>query len=255
MLPGTLQANPGVNPDFLRPYKGFGVIRVTNNDANSRYNGLQLSANRRFSRGFSFGFAYTYSKTMDDGSAQRDVIPNAYDAHNLWGPSSLDTRHILVASWIYELPFFHNRQSVAGKLLGGWQVTGVTQFQSGTPFTVGTNEDVAGVGGVGRLDGNHPDGSKRDMQIWDINGDPVLPRGDRQFSNGAGDQNYWFRVRNDDGSPIFVKPAAGTFTTARNRANLIYAPGLQNWNLGLFKSFYVTESQRVTFRAGAFELG
>ena len=51
LLPGTLQANPGVNPDFLRPYKGFGVIRVTNNDANSMYNGLQLSANRRFSRG------------------------------------------------------------------------------------------------------------------------------------------------------------------------------------------------------------
>ena len=251
LQPGTLQANPGVNPDFLRPYKGFGVIRVTNNEANSNYNGLQVNLTRRFSQGLSFGVAYTLSKSSDDGSNPRDIIPNAFDARPLWGPSAYDTRNVLVVNWIYELPVFRNPATVAGKVLGGWQVTGVTQFQSGTPFTVGTNEDVAGVGGVGRLDGNHTDGSKRDMQIWNINGDPVLPRGDRQFSNGAGDQNYWFRVRNDDGSPIFVKPAAGTFSTARNR-NLVYAPGLQNWNLGLFKSFYVTEKQRVTFRAEAF---
>ena len=56
---GTLQANPGVNPDFLRPYKGFGPIRITNNDANSTYNGFQVGVNARFSDGLSFGAAYT----------------------------------------------------------------------------------------------------------------------------------------------------------------------------------------------------
>ena len=88
----TVLANPGVNLDALRPYKGYNSIRETDNVANSTYNSLQVAVNKRFSRGFLFGIAYTLSKTMDNGSAQRDIIPNTYDASNLWGQSGLDVR-------------------------------------------------------------------------------------------------------------------------------------------------------------------
>lgn len=63
LLPGTVQANLGINPDSLRPFKGFGVIRVTNNDANSIYHSLQVGVTRRFTKGLSYGLAYTYSKS------------------------------------------------------------------------------------------------------------------------------------------------------------------------------------------------
>ena len=76
----------------------------------SLYQGLQLGLNRRFSSGFSYGFAYTLSKSSDNGSAQRDIIPNAFDASALWGPSDFDTRHVAVINFIYELPFFKNAQ-------------------------------------------------------------------------------------------------------------------------------------------------
>jgi hypothetical protein len=154
-----------------------------------------------------------------------------------------------VINVIYELPFLRNRSTLAGKLLGGWQLTAVTQFQSGLPFTVGSADDLAGVGGRGNLNDNID--RVREIQIWNVNGDPKLSSGEQRFSEGAGDQNFWFRTTNGDGSPIFTAPAAGTFTTQRNR-NLVRGPGYQNWNIGLFKSFYVTERQRIVFRFEAF---
>src|SRR5207247_11250921 len=89
---GTLPPGSTINPDYLRPYKGFNTIRVTNNDANSMFNSFQLGVTRRFTKGFSYSLAYTLSKLEDDGSAQRDIIPNAYNAGNLWGPSDYDRR-------------------------------------------------------------------------------------------------------------------------------------------------------------------
>ncbi|MBA3439517.1 MAG: carboxypeptidase regulatory-like domain-containing protein, partial [Pyrinomonadaceae bacterium] len=131
LQPGQAFLSP--NPDPLRPYKGFGPIRVTNNDANSTYNGFQLGVTRRFTQGFSFGLAYTLSKSEDNGSAQRNVVPNAYDVSNLWGPSEYDRRHVLVINGIYEFPFFRDRSSFVGKVLGGWAISAVSQFQTGTP--------------------------------------------------------------------------------------------------------------------------
>jgi hypothetical protein len=247
--PGTLQANPGANPDALRPFRGFGPIRLTNNEATSRYNALQVGVTRRFTQGLSYGVAYTYGKSEDDGSGPRDILPNSYDASTFWGPSAFDNRHVAVINFIYELPFLRSRSNLTGKLLGGWQITGVSQFQSGLPFTVGSGDDFAGVGGRGNLNDNIS--GVREIQIWNRNGDPGLPRGDRKFSDGPSDQNFWFRTRNDDGTSIFSVPAAGTFTSQRNR-NAVRGPGYQNWNLGIFKNFYVTERQRVVFRAEAF---
>src|SRR5262249_29827940 len=144
--PGTTQANPNVNENALRPFKGFGPIRSTNNEARSIYEGFQLGVNRRFAKGLAFGVAYTLSSSYDNGSAQRDVIPNAYDDSFLWGPSAFDTRHVLVLNWVYDLPFFKDQSRLSGKVLGGWKFTGVTQFQTGTPITIQTGDDIAGVG-------------------------------------------------------------------------------------------------------------
>src|SRR5207302_1468926 len=90
--PDVVAANPGVNLDALRPYKGYNSIRETDNVASSRYNSLQVQWNRRFAQGLLFGVSYTLSKSMDDGSAQRDIIPDTYFAHNLWGQSDFDVR-------------------------------------------------------------------------------------------------------------------------------------------------------------------
>ncbi len=229
LQPGTIQSNPGINADSLRPFKGLSIIRVTNNDANSTYHGFQVGVDRRFTNGLGFGVAYTWSKVLDDGSAQRFVIPNAFDASTLWGPADYDRRHVLVVNGIYEFPFFKDRSTLKGKLLGGWSISAISQFQTGTPFSITAGDDFAGVGpGSGR-------------QFWVINGEPQL---DHKFSSNPSDSNYWFRA-------TVVAPAAGTFTTQRFR-NFIHGPGFQNHNVGIFKTFSITERHRIQFRAEAF---
>ena len=131
LRPGTRQANPGVSVDFLRPYKGFAFIPMNENAARSEYNGLQVELNKRFSRGLTYGLAYTYSKSMDNANDRRQRLVNPFDDFNMWGPSNFDTRHVLVVNAVYELPFLRSGQGILSTVLGGWQITGVAQFQTG----------------------------------------------------------------------------------------------------------------------------
>ncbi len=236
----SVYLNPKVNVNAMRPYLGYGPIRRHYDNANMRYNGLQLSVNRRFAQGLSYGMAYTYSKCMDDGSDKKDLIPDSTNAKYLWGPCTMDTRHLMVINTIYEIPFMkHAGNPILKSVAGGWQVTAVVQLQTGAPTTIASGDDFAGVGpGSG-------------SQIWQVNGDPKLDRGSRAFANAASDNAYWFRTADSSGSALFTKPANGTFVTQYNR-DLVYNPGLQNWNVGLFKTFTIHEQHKVLLRAEAF---
>jgi hypothetical protein len=218
----------GVNYYALLPYKGYNQIQIAENAARSVYNGLNVAWNRRFSKGLSFGASYTYSKSEDNASGRKDIVANAYDDRNYWGPSSFDTRHILVINWIWELPY-HNTKGFEGAALGGWQITGITQWQTGTPFSVATTNDYAGIG-------------QSQGQAWQVNGDPNYPK---QFG-AAG----WLAAKDASGNPFFTVPTAGTFSNGYR--NEFYGVGFSNWNLGLFKTFRYKERVGLTFRAEAF---
>ncbi|MFL6438974.1 MAG: carboxypeptidase regulatory-like domain-containing protein [Terriglobales bacterium] len=236
----TRAANPTANINAIRPYLGYGSIRQTDNIASSRYNSLQVTWNRRFSNTLQFGATYTLAKSMDDGSNQRDVVPDTYNTSMLWGPSEFDVRHTMILNYLYQLPFFRQQQGFVGKTLGGWQLSGIAQFQTGTPCSVAAASDPAGVG----LDANF--GCGVNGEYWAMNGTPKI-------IGTFGKNGQWFSTTNPDGSPIFVKPAAGTFVT-QNVRDIIYQPGFWNWNMGLFKAIPVTEHFRFQFRAEAFNV-
>jgi len=239
---GTLYRpeNAGINTNVLRPFKGFAQIPMAENAARSEYNGLQLELNRRFDRGLGFGIAYTYSRSYDNASDRRYRMFNPLDGSLDWGPSNFDTPHILVVNAIYELPFLRGAGGLRNAFLGGWTVTGVYQFQSGMPFQIGTGEDFAGIG------------SGNETQLWNLAGDLELPRGDRAFSEGASDSNFYFRTTSG-GAPIATTPAQGTFS-AQTRNSAGYQPNSHNMSMALFKAFAITESQRIEFRSEFFNL-
>jgi hypothetical protein len=89
-------------------------------------------------------------------------------------------------------------------------------------------------------------GVKGTANIWVVNGDPKI-------IGTFGPKGQWFATTNPDGTPIFTPPTPGTFKTQRVR-NLIYQPGYQNWNMGLFKTFPVNERFRFRFRAEAYNV-
>src|SRR5690348_7002420 len=80
------------------------------------YNGLQVSWVRRFAAGSMFQFSYTFSKSMDNSSNYRDIVPNTYNTSNLWGPSEYDVRHMIVINYLWNIPIFESQSTLAGKV-------------------------------------------------------------------------------------------------------------------------------------------
>jgi hypothetical protein len=227
LVAGTVQANPTVNPNALRPYLGYGPIGLAENSGRSDYHGLQIGVERRVSNGLHAGVGYTLSRTRDNSSTLTDILPNAYDDSAYWGISDLDRTHVLIANWIYELPWFSDRRSgLAGRALGHWEVTGVYQYQSGSPFSVRSNDDFAGVGpGSG-------------SQFWNLVGDPTIAQG--AFTASA----PWFNPA------AFARPAAGTFGVQPR--NSLRNPPTWNFDLGIRKNVPLTGSHQLQFRVEAF---
>jgi hypothetical protein len=222
---GTIQANPGVNANALRPYLGMGILGLAENSGRSLYNGLQISAQRRFAQGLQFDVAYTYSKLKDDASSLTDILPNTYFDKDYYGISDLDRTHVLIISYIYELPFRGTR-GLARRLFGNWELSGINQMQSGSPFSIRQNVDYAGVGAGS---GN---------QFWNLTGDPSLEP--TAFVNDA----TWFN------RAAFTQPSAGTFGVQPR--NILRNPGFWEWDLGIRKNFPVTEKQHLQFRTELF---
>ena len=184
---------------------------------------------------------------MDDGSNYRDIVPDTYNVTNLWGPSEYDARNALVINYLYALPFFRNQNTITGKIIGGWQLSGSSQFQTGQPCGVGTNNDYAGVGEVGSFGCGT---NTSEGQFWVKNGSPHILK---KFSGYPGQQgNKYFSTTNPDGSPIFTQPAAGTFNLQNGVRDSIYGPGFQNWNLSLKKNFPINDRAGFEFNADAY---
>lgn len=140
----------GVSPNSLVPYKGYSTILQNINMGESMYNSLQFQATHRFSKGLSFNVAYTYGKSYDNGTSYQTVWTNAYDNSFLWGPSTFDRREVCQMTSVYALPIFTQGTGLAHKVLGGWSLSGVYIYQSGTPFSVSTTTDYAGVNLTGQ---------------------------------------------------------------------------------------------------------
>ena len=147
LLPGTLQANPGVNIAALRPYQGYGAIRISENAGSSTYNSLQISADRRYTNGLKVGFAYTLGHSTDNASDKRNVLWNTYDDTNFEGNSSFDRRHVAehllhLRPAVLPRPGHVDRQdrSAAGRFRAR------RSSARGTPFSVTPSNDIAGVG-------------------------------------------------------------------------------------------------------------
>jgi hypothetical protein len=141
LLPGSGFNNATIaRRQLLRPYPQFGDINTTNNDGKTWYHSLQASLQKRFSKGYTLGFSYTYSHWM-----QATEYLNAGDENPTKMISDLDVPHRMSISGIYELPFGNGRRfatdatGVLQGLVGGWQIQGVYTFQSGFPVRFGTD--------------------------------------------------------------------------------------------------------------------
>jgi hypothetical protein len=120
--------------------------RVLGNFFRSEYHSMQLRAERRMARNFSLSVSYALSKNLtnqpENTTGLISNIPNPFDLDSLWGPSILDRRHVVAASWVWN-PQRRFSNAISNALLHGWTITGFHRIQSGSPLVFTTGVDVA----------------------------------------------------------------------------------------------------------------
>ena len=236
-LPGN-QPEPGpgdVQP--RRPYADFGEMLFTSPDTNSSYNSLQTKITKRFSNGMSLLIAHTYAKSIDDEEGDEGFnLPQ--DDNRMWlnrGRAYTDARNRLVISYIYELPVgkgkhYMNTGGVANAVLGGWQVSGITSFQSGFPFGVTASGSYSNAGSAS-------------------------PRPDRTcFGNGAKTLSAWFDTSCFTTAALQADLLAGNYRYGNSGRNILSGPGLQDWDFAALKHFQLSERFKLEFRAELFNM-
>jgi hypothetical protein len=270
---GQSTAN-SLSPNALRTYApGIGEIFALENVANSGYHAFQATM-RKVQGPVTLGIAYTYSHSLDNASDRSDsTFVNSFDLKSNRASSNFDQRHLLHLSYIYDLSLIHifdtllhfadddptnlaahdangvrtsanwaDLKSVKA-VLGGWQLSGVTLFETGIPFTVVNNGSPTGIGtldnagvanGVGS--GSYPD----------LSGISTHSR--RPFG-GTNSKSFGPLLLNP---AAFVAPRGLTFGTAGR--NALNNPNRWNWDLALQKNFPVLERANVEFRAEGFNL-
>ena len=229
-IPGQSTA---ANINARRPYLPgtFGIIGINETGANAHYNSLQVMANRRFGKGRSLLASYTLSKSIDEMSEDtfnptEILFVDSRNRRHDRGVSSFDTRHILVLSYLWELPEVKRWGFAGSHLLSGWQLNGITRIQSGSAFNVVRGQDT-------NLDGNNND---RPNLIGNPALSPDRPR-DEQIAQ-------YFNVAAFQAAPNGSVGSAGR--------NILYGPGSVNWNVSFFKSIRLSERHRFQFRAEFF---
>jgi hypothetical protein len=265
-------------PSVFRPYTTLGSILSVANKADSNYNALQVSV-RRSVAPLVLGLSYTYSHSIDDSSDRSDAdFVNSYNLAGNKASSNFDQRQSLAVSYIYDLPlqkvlsrFAHYWLSnedpivdqpantaapgnagarassyvpsaLSNTLLGGWQLSGITVFQTGTPFSVINGGSSGGVGvsdngGVANYFGT---GSYADCVGNPYYGKPVAGNNAKSFG------------------PLLANPAAFAaprgLTFGNCGRNSLNNPRRTNFNISLLKDFKVLGERTVQFRAEAFNI-
>jgi len=237
--------------------QGSRLIRT--NGGSSIYHSAQLLVTRRFTNGFSLSAAYTWSKLIDNASEVFTVadtnLPQQASFPSIFGGQALeravsffDRPHRFSLTYVYELPFMRDQRGFIGHVLGGFQLSGVTTFESGVPLTVVNGQDADSIGGnLDRPDFN-PNGQTGVRAVPAIATATVNP-----CSVAVGATFY----TNPDAGSACINPAnamyigllAGSGRRGTLGRNTLRTPGQNNWNVNLLKRVNIGEAKFFELRA------
>ncbi|MGB6869835.1 MAG: TonB-dependent receptor, partial [Acidobacteriaceae bacterium] len=240
---GARAADPTAWVTATVPYLGYSWYASRIPEYSSNYHSLQVSLNHHMSNALTIGIAYTWAKVLTDQSNDRGTETyDTYNPHLDYGPASLNQPQTFIANYVYNLPFYENQKGLVGHTLGGWELSGITEFASGQSFSAlqqADNFDCQTPAGAttGCIPGTYPGG---------INIDPsdIAPRPDVVAPiHMPKTQQQWFST----GS---FANAVGHFGNAGN--GILLGPGIELWDLSAIKNFNVGERAKLQFRGEFF---
>jgi hypothetical protein len=219
-LTANLPPGPNVNINALRPFKGYTAIRMRMSDSTSNYHGLQLYAAKR-KGDFLMTLGYTWSKVLTDASGFNDNPEDPFNRKFNYGPATFDRRHIFTATYTYTIKQFSHMTGFARALLDGYEISGITRFQTGPYLTVTAT-------------GNSVLGNRRADCLG----------GDGLFPNGERGPNAWA-----DRTAFAAAPDSRRGTCG---AGTLLGPGSQTWDFSLRRRIGLNERFRLQLQADIF---
>lgn len=237
--PLTVFPYANLNTTLTATTGNHAFLELATNDGSTNYNGLLVSLRKRFSKGVAYGVSYTWSHNFADyvdnltgGSTPASAYNYSLERSN----SPFDVTHRFVAHATWDVPIGKggvvlNNGGVAGRAIGGWQLNAIATLETGTPFTVAA-PDVSATGG------SHANRASCIANPY------VGASADRAQFVGATAPGFYLNPA------AFANPAAGFFGNCAPRA--FHGPGIQNFDLSVFKSFAISESWRMEFRTEFF---
>lgn len=224
-----------------RPNSALGAYQIFENSASSTYHALQVEARKRYSRGFQFTAAYTWSHAIDDVS---DLFPiagapvlaqNSFNLRAERASANFDVRHRFASSLVWDAPFGRGARGVARLLLSDWQIASLFQAHTGQPFTLNLPFDA-------NLDGNFSDRPPNTDGLIFFDG-----HGPQRVTLAPGKRATDFlTTATVAGRTVFVFRSGAV---ARNTAR---GDGFINLDLAFVKKFRFTESRVLIFRTELF---
>jgi hypothetical protein len=233
------------------PYPDLSWILLTYNGGWSSYNGMTVRAEKRLSKGFYLLAAYTWSHAIDLGGTDEFSASSALFKTLDKGNSTFDVRHRLVLSYIYELPFGPDKRFLSGasgalgRLLGGWQLNGITTFSTGQYQTAGLPLDWPNLGAFSQSRPNqtgNPYPANQNYNNW-LNINSFVVPGCPSYSTMVDPKTGITEC--SDGTP-------GTHVQGNTARNSLESPGHNNWDFSLFKNTRISERSNLEFRAEFF---
>jgi len=244
-----ITTNTVENIDFRVPYLGYQAVGVrgTGFDGTSNYNSLQVTVRKQFSHGFTMQAAYTWSKDLTD---LYDSVANSNNASNLsqqWGPAVFSRPQRFVVNYTYDLPFgTHN--GILGKVTEGWNISGVTLVQDGTPITIADSSAGTIYGTAGSAD--QAGFARAQIAPGMTYANIPTPGGVEQRLGGNSGGPGYFNANAFTSAPV-IGDGTGYGDSG---SGIILGPGQFNWDMSLLKNTHITERQNIQFRAEFFNI-
>jgi hypothetical protein len=239
--PGSTSATAVLPAQFLRPIQGYQSIRVRGDSGTSDYNALQVQVNRRYIHGVQFGGAYTLQRARglaDEDPGNLSIALNRPQSF-FYGELAQSDRHTLVINYSWDISKDRFKGAIAHQALDGWQLSGENAFVSGdwAPVILTTSDNFDFTGGDGGT-GNDLGGGLRIVV-------PVMTC-DPMAKTGSPLTGYF-------DTSCFARPAGrGDYGNAPR--NAVRKPGLDNWNLALFKNFHISGRRSFQYRLEAYNV-
>jgi hypothetical protein len=247
------------NAVYRVPYLGYQAIglQATAYDAIYNYNSLQLTLRKRLSHGFTMQAAYTWSKdltNLSNGNLAGEGQTNVNDASRTgtqYGLAPFSRPQRFVASYSYDLPF-GNPNGALGKLVSGWNVSGNTIVQTGTPLTI--TDTAAGTAFYGGANPGNAEGGSATAQLAPgITYNMIPTSGGVESRLGGASGGAGFVNKSAFIPPIAIGPDGAT-TFGNAGLGIIRGPDQVNFDVSIIKNTRLTERQNLQFRTEFFNI-